>query len=58
VVYIDSAISSTLQGGLTTFKGDLLTQFNYILPLALGVIVTVTVVFMAIHWFGKLTGAK
>jgi hypothetical protein len=56
VVNIDSTVADTLLEQLGIFKTDLLTQFNSIIPLALGVIITVTVVYLAIHWFRSLTG--
>ena len=43
--------------GLTSsFSTSALNQFNLILPLALGVVITVTVVTMGIMWFKHLIG--
>lgn len=53
---MDSTVSETIETQLTTFGSSLLTQFNTIIPLALGIIITVTVVVMAVHWFRKLAG--
>ena len=55
-IYIDSAISATLMEQLATFKLSALSQFNLIIPLALGVVIAVTVVTIAINWFRRLAG--
>lgn len=53
---MNETIGNTITSQLTTFKDDALTQFNTIIPLALGIVITVTIVFMAIHWFKGLSG--
>lgn len=56
MIHIDSAVSATILEQLGVFKISALSQFNSILPLAMGIVITVTVVYLAIHWFGKLSG--
>lgn len=53
---MDSAVSSTLLSQLQNFSSSALSQFNTILPLALGLIITITLVTMAVRWFMNLTG--
>jgi hypothetical protein len=56
VVHIDSTVAETFLEQIQTFSTSALAQFNLILPLALGVVITVTVVTMAVMWFKHLTG--
>lgn len=53
---MDTAVSQTILQQLQNFSTTALAQFNTIIPLALGVIITITIVTMAIRWFQNLTG--
>lgn len=56
MVYIDQTVQNTFMGLTSSFSTSALNQFNLILPLALGVVITVTVVTMGIMWFKHLIG--
>lgn len=45
---MDSTVSAALSTELTGFAGDALTQFGSVLPIGLGVVITVAVAFFAI----------
>jgi len=48
---MDATLAATLSTQLTTFAGDATEQFGVVLPIALGLAISVSVVFMAIRWF-------
>ncbi len=56
MVHIDETVAGTFLGQVSSFSTSALAQFNLILPLALGVVITVTVVTMGVMWFKGLIG--
>lgn len=48
---MDATLATTLGTQMTTFKADALTQVGAVLPLALGVAISVAVVFLGIRIF-------
>lgn len=54
---MDATLANTLTSEMTGFKDDLLTQFGALLPIALGVAISVAVVFAVIGWFRAIAHA-
>ena len=48
---MDTTVAGALSAGLTSWKGDVASQIAVVLPLALGLAVTIAVVFFAIRLF-------
>jgi len=53
---MNEGVHSALSDSLQSFKLDSLSMFNEVLPLALAVLITITVVIMAVKWFKRLAG--
>jgi len=52
---MDTAVKTTLDTAIGDFATDALTQLGDVLPVALGVTITVAVLFMAIKIFRAVT---
>ena len=55
---MNNLVHNALLDGLNSFKTDTLTTFNEVLPIALAVLITITVVIFGIKWFMHIIGAK
>lgn len=55
---MDVGVHSALSGSLLNFKSSSLIMFNEVIPLALGVLVTITLVTWAINHFLRLAGLR
>jgi hypothetical protein len=55
---MNEGVHSALSDSLQSFKLDSLAMFNEVLPLALAVLITITVVIMAVKWFKRLAGFR
>ena len=51
---MDTTVAGALSTALTTFKGDAMTQLGTVLPLAIGVAITVGVLFFGIKLFRSI----
>lgn len=48
---MDTTLAATVLGQATTWKGDAITQFGAVLPIALGLVISVSLVFFMIRTF-------
>lgn len=48
---MDATLAASLESGLTTFSSDAATQLAAVLPIALGLLVSIAVVFFGIKMF-------
>jgi hypothetical protein len=53
---MDAGVSSVVSNGVQGFSVSALSQLAEIIPIALAVMVTITLVYYSIHWFMKLAG--
>lgn len=51
---MDSTVAAAVTAALTDFQGDATTQLATVLPLAIGVTITVALLFKSIGWFRAL----
>ena len=55
---MDPTTSVILTAQLTSFKGDILTQIQTILPIAIAILVTITLISVGISLFTHIAGVK
>lgn len=50
----DNAVANEVYTGLGSFRDDAFTAFNTVIPIAMAVLITITIVFLAIRWFTRM----
>lgn len=53
---MDLGVASALSSGISSFSADSLSYFALVLPVGLGILITISVAFASYRWFGSLSG--